>query len=88
MAPNSLLRLGTVGLLGLTLFGAAVKLHEPDVPEPTRAIPAVVPADPLAAELTRCRNLGLEAADDPTCKDVWAKTRARFFSPPKAPMEH
>jgi conjugative transfer region protein TrbK len=87
MEPNVLLRLGAVGLLGLAVFGATFALHGTDIPEPIRALPAVVPADPLAAELTRCRKLGLEAAGDPTCEEAWAQNRARFFSPPKAPTE-
>jgi conjugative transfer region protein TrbK len=62
MDSNTVFRLGAAGLLGLALFGAVFVLHGPDVPESTRVFPAFVPADPLAAELTRCRKLGLEAA--------------------------
>ena len=62
MDSNTVLRVGAVGLLGLMLFGAAFALHEFDAPEPIRIFPAVLPADPLAAELTRCRKLGLEPA--------------------------
>jgi hypothetical protein len=53
MDSNTVLRLGAAGLLGLVLFGAAFALHGRDVPEPIRVFPAVVPADQLAAELTR-----------------------------------
>jgi len=88
MDSNMVLRLGAVGLLGLMLFGAAFALREPDAPEPIRVFPAVVPADPLAAELTRCRNLGLEAAGNQACEEVWAENRARFFSPPNVSREH
>jgi conjugative transfer region protein TrbK len=81
MDPNMVLRLGAAGLLGLVLFGAAFALHELDVPEPIRVFPAVVPADPLAAELTRCQKLSLEPAGNQACEEAWAKSRARFFSP-------
>ena len=36
-------------------------------------------ADPLSAELVRCRDEGTAAADDAACKEAWAKNRARFF---------
>ncbi len=87
MDANMVLRLGAVGLLGLMLFGAAFALREPDVPEPMRVFPALVPGDPLAAELTRCRKLGLEAAGNQACEEVWAENRARFFSPPNVSRE-
>jgi conjugative transfer region protein TrbK len=87
MESNTVLRLGAAGLLGLVLFGAALALRVPDVPESIRVFPAVIPADPLAAELTRCRKLGLAAAGNPACEEAWAESRARFFSPPTASME-
>ena len=37
--------------------------------------------DPLAGELARCKSLGSEAANDAACKDAWAKSRERFFTP-------
>ena len=82
MDSNTVFRLAAAGLSGLVLFAAALALSEPDVPEPIRVFPAVVPADPLAAELTRCRKLGLEAAGNQACEEAWAENRARFFSPP------
>ena len=87
MDSNTVLRLGAVGLLGLTLFGAVLALRVPDVPKSIRVFPAVVPADPLAAELTRCRKLGLEAAGNPACEEASAESRARFFSPPNFSRE-
>jgi conjugative transfer region protein TrbK len=87
MDSNTVLRVGAVGLLGLMLFGAAFALHEPDAPESIRVFPAVLPADPLAAELTRCRKLGPEAAGNQACEEVWAESRARFFSPPNVSRE-
>ena len=82
-----ILRLGAAGSIGLALFGAAVAMHDGDVPEPIRVFPAVVPADPLAAELTRCRKLGSEAAGNPACEEAWAENRAKFFSSPDKSLE-
>jgi conjugative transfer region protein TrbK len=87
MDLNTVFRLGAAGLLGLVLFGAALALRVPHVPESIRVFPAVVPADPLAAELTRCRKLGLEAAGIPACEEAWAESRARFFVSPNASRE-
>jgi conjugative transfer region protein TrbK len=72
--------------VGLALFVAASARHGPEIPEPVRVFHAVVPADPLAAELTRCRKLGLEAAGNTACEDAWAQNRGRFFSSPDASM--
>ncbi|WGJ14952.1 putative entry exclusion protein TrbK-alt [Methylocapsa sp. D3K7] len=88
MDSNAIFRLAAAGLSGLVLFAAALALREPDVPEPIRVFPAVVSADPLAAELTRCRNLGLEAAGNQACEEAWAESRARFFSAPSVSQEH
>jgi conjugative transfer region protein TrbK len=88
MDSNTVFRIAAAGLSGLVLFAAALALHDPDVPEPIRVFPAVVPADPLAAELSRCRKLGPEAAGNQACEDAWAESRARFFSPPKVSKEH
>jgi conjugative transfer region protein TrbK len=82
MDSNAVFRIAAAGFSGLVLFAAALALREPDVPEPVRVFPAVLPADPLAAELTRCRKLGLEAAGNQACEEAWAQNRARFFSPP------
>ncbi|MGH6853558.1 MAG: putative entry exclusion protein TrbK-alt [Methylocella sp.] len=34
--------------------------------------PAIAPAGPLAAELTRCRKPGSEATRNPACEGAWA----------------
>jgi conjugative transfer region protein TrbK len=80
--PRRLFRVVVAGLLRLTLFGAAIALHDDrDSAEPVRVMPAVIPADPLAAELARCRKLGAEAANNTTCEKAWAENRARYFAP-------
>ncbi|PRD43098.1 conjugal transfer protein TrbK [Phyllobacterium phragmitis] len=35
--------------------------------------------EPANTELVRCRDLGMAAADDATCKEVWAEHRRRFL---------
>jgi conjugative transfer region protein TrbK len=35
------------------------------------------------AELVRCRDLGMAAADDTACKKAWAEHRRRFFETPE-----
>ena len=50
MDSKTVLRLGAAGLLRLALFGATFALHGRDAAEPIRVFPAIVPADPLAAE--------------------------------------
>lgn len=42
-------------------------------------------------ELLRCAQLPVEEADDPACKDLWAKERKRFLGDRKSttePAEH
>ena len=36
--------------------------------------------DPLADELSRCKALGAEAANDAACKIAWSQNRARFLA--------
>jgi conjugative transfer region protein TrbK len=85
MDLNRFLRLGAAGLLGLALLGAAGALGDDDTPGPVLTFLAVVPADPLAAELLRCQKLGSEAAGNPSCEEAWAENHARFFSPNTSP---
>ena len=49
----------------------------------TSPISAPSPFSPSEAELERCRNLPPEKADDPACREVWAKQRLKFLTPGK-----
>ena len=49
----------------------------------TSPISALSPFGPSEAELARCRNLPPEKADDPACRELWAKQRLRFLAPGK-----
>lgn len=44
----------------------------------------------IDTELLRCAQLSIEEADDPACKDLWAKERKRFLGDgkPAQPAEH
>lgn len=44
----------------------------------------------IDAELLRCAQLPIEEADDPACRDLWAKERKRFLGngAPVHPAEH
>ncbi|GAA4107112.1 putative entry exclusion protein TrbK-alt [Aminobacter aganoensis] len=35
--------------------------------------------EPAIAELVRCRDLGMAAANDPICRKAWAENRRRFL---------
>ena len=35
--------------------------------------------EPANSELVRCRDLGMAAANDPTCRELWAENRRRFL---------
>jgi len=85
MDLNRVLRLSAAGLLGLALLGVAGALGDDYIPGPVRTFLAVVPADPLAAELLRCQKLGSEAAGNPSCEEAWAENRTLFFSPNLSP---
>jgi conjugative transfer region protein TrbK len=70
---------GAVLATGVRLAGedsageATTKLHAP-----------VLPADPLSAELARCRAITDPAAVDDACRAAWAENRRRFLNLHKA----
>lgn len=64
------------GLLALAAIAGAVAVSQHREVEITA--PATS-ADPLSAELVRCRDEGAAAANDAACRQAWAKNRARFF---------
>ncbi len=58
---------------------ADVALRSP--PSWTSPISAPSPLSPSEAELARCRNPPPAKADDPACRELWAKQRLRFLAP-------
>lgn len=64
------------GLIAVLLWLSA----RPSVDDSARARPAAAgKADPLAAALVRCNDLGSAALDDAACKRAWAESRRRFL---------
>ncbi|MGO4840307.1 putative entry exclusion protein TrbK-alt, partial [Rhizobiaceae sp. 2RAB30] len=47
-----------------------------DAPAQSLQLPG---GEPARSALTRCRNLGMAAADDAACRKAWAENRRRFF---------
>ena len=54
-----------------------VRWHVSDSAAET-SVPATAD-NPLAAELARCRSIGMAAQDDRSCEAAWAENRRRFF---------
>jgi conjugative transfer region protein TrbK len=79
MEPRTILRAASFTALAAALLATAIVLQrEPEMPAP---ILRILPErqDALAAELARCRALGLAAADDAACQAAFARARERFL---------
>lgn len=79
MEPRTILRAAALTALGAALLATAITLQrEPEMPAPLLHI---LPErhDTQSSELTRCRTLGLAAADDAGCQAAFAKDRERFL---------
>jgi conjugative transfer region protein TrbK len=68
--------------IAVALVLAAVRVHRGESFTPSAPPAPSLSSDPLARELTRCRAIGLVAADDVVCKAAWAENRRRFFGSP------
>jgi conjugative transfer region protein TrbK len=82
MDPKTLSRTVAILLLAATLLACAVEVAHLRRTSESPAPSPEVKADPLAAELARCKALGTAAANDMACKAAWSKNRERFFAPP------
>jgi conjugative transfer region protein TrbK len=66
-------------VLAVALLAAAVTLNDAKFPAGNAGKPELSAAkNDLAAELARCKAIGLEAADA-ACKAAWEASRNRFF---------
>lgn len=63
-----------VALLLASALAGAIAAAQGTTPEPD-------PADPLRAELQRCRARGLDAATDERCKAAARQSREQFLTP-------
>jgi len=67
-------------LVAAAIVLAVVHVHQNDTP--ARLLPATTlrGADPVAAEMARCRAIGMDAKDDAACEATWTENRRRFFT--------
>lgn len=84
MDPRLIIRAIAVALLAGSAFACAVEVGRLGGDAESSATSTSENADPLAAEIARCKALGDAAVDDAACKEAWAKSRERFF--PSAPQ--
>lgn len=71
-------RMLAVLALGSAMVAAVAAQREDGTEEASQDL--LRPGDaPAVAELVRCRDLGMAAANDAACKRAWAENRRRFF---------
>jgi conjugative transfer region protein TrbK len=68
--------IGYVAIAIVIAIAALHVRHGAEAPRPASAMPS----DALAAELARCRTLGVAATNDTACSAAWAESRRRFFT--------
>lgn len=74
----------STALLMLGAVGAGLLSRRPE-PSPPTATPVAPEVATLHAELRRCRELGLAAAEDEGCRATWAEMRQQFMGRRDAP---
>jgi conjugative transfer region protein TrbK len=71
--------LTVLAVIGVLLAMTLVQEERRDKRVVLPSIPAAVVANPLRAELIRCKELNAEAATAAGCDAVWARVRERFL---------
>ena len=71
--------LAVLALVGLLLAMTLVQRERRDKLVVSHSMPVAPVANPLRAELIRCKGLNAEAAAAAGCDAVWARIRARFL---------
>jgi hypothetical protein len=80
MNPMIIARTAAVVVLAGAVLACALEWAQRNrTPAPSTAT-AHDNTDPLADELSRCKALGAEAANDAACKIAWSQNRARFLA--------
>jgi len=87
MDPRSGMRVAAVVVLAGAMLACALDVARIHRDGQLSAASANTASDPLATELLRCKAPGTDAANDAACKDAWAKSRERFFTPGQ-PYQH
>lgn len=73
-------RMIAVLAIGAAMIAAVAALREAGPEDDAPATRLRDPGgEPVNAELVRCRDLGMTAADDAACMRAWAEHRRRFF---------
>jgi conjugative transfer region protein TrbK len=75
------IRFAALAFAVLAICLAAAELDRGAPAAPSAGAP-VAAADPVAAELARCRAITDPAQIDDACRRAWAERRAHFFSVP------
>jgi conjugative transfer region protein TrbK len=73
-------RAGAVAVLGIAILATAVNINTSRRMASPPA-PAAAVANPLDAELARCRAIAHPEDVDDACRAAWAEVRRRFFAP-------
>src|SRR4029453_150588 len=80
MDPKIIARTAAVVVVAGAMLACALEWAQRNrTPAPSTAT-AHDDMDPLADELSRCKTLGAEAANDAACKVAWSQNRARFLA--------
>src|SRR6476469_27145 len=78
MDPKTIAKTAAVVLLVGAVLACALEWAQRDRTLKSSTTTAYDNLDPLDDELSRCKALGAEAANDAACKVAWSQNRARF----------
>ncbi len=73
-------RAGAIAMLGIAILAAAITMSARPK-SPSQPAAQVKSADPLDAELARCRAILRPEDVDDACRAAWAEVRRRYFAP-------
>ncbi|SEE64829.1 conjugative transfer region protein TrbK [Rhizobiales bacterium GAS188] len=79
MDRNLLVRMAGAGVLVASLIAIAMTLRDCECGTNPPNTHETSSSGVSTAELARCQAIGLEAATDDACRQIWAKNRDRFF---------
>ncbi len=78
MLPNNLGRLAASDILTAAVLASAASCSQKQQ-QVSQSKPNSPNLGDLQAELKRCHDLGVHAADDPKCQEAWNRSNAHFF---------
>ena len=83
MDGKTLARVGAIVFVAVAITAAAIEMNRKDMSSDApvaQSRPGA--ADPLAAELLRCSEIGEAGTRDPGCLKAWSENRRRFLRQP------